>query len=114
MKLKWTFLLVAITLSLFVPVGFIYQEQLEEIRLVNPLPSPTFIEFLEHLTNWLFWFGLALAPLFILIAAFYFLTAGGKSQSIEMGRNIILYTLVGLLVLIMARGLVEFLQRMWT
>jgi len=59
MKLKWTFLLVAITLSLFVPVGFIYQEQLEEIRLVNPLPSPTFIEFLEHLTNWLFWFGVS-------------------------------------------------------
>ncbi len=110
MKLGLMFFLVTITLFLFVPVELISQGGLE---LENPLPGDTFQDFLEHLTNWLFWFGLALVPLFLIIAAFYFLTAGGNPKQIETGKKIILYTLAGLLVIIMASGIVEFLQRMW-
>ncbi len=78
-------------------------------QLVNPLASQNFQELLDRIINGLFWIGLALAPMFVLIAAFYLLTAAGNPAQIERGKRIIVYTLVGILVIIMAKGMVAFL-----
>ena len=78
-------------------------------QLVNPLASQNFQELLDRIINGLSWIGLALAPMFVLIAAFYLLTAAGNPAQIERGKRIIVYTLVGILVIIMAKGMVAFL-----
>lgn len=83
------------------------------IGLRNPLAAQNLQEFLEMIIDFLFWIGLALAPVFILIAAFYFMTAAGNPAQIETGRRIITYTVIGLIIIIMARGAVELIQRMF-
>jgi len=83
------------------------------IGLRNPLAARNLQEFLEMAIDFLFWIGLALAPVFILMAAFYFMTAAGNPAQIETGKRIITYTVIGLIVIIMARGAVEFIQRMF-
>lgn len=98
-------LTVATLVFLFVPVAF--------AQLVNPIAADNFQEFLDAIIGFLFWLGLALAPVFILIAAFYFMTAAGNPTQIETGKRIITYTVIGLLVIIMARGAVELLQRLF-
>ncbi len=98
-------LTIAVLFFLFAPVGF--------AQIENPLVSSNFQEFLERIIGFLFWVGLALAPVFVLIAAFYFMTAAGNPAQIETGKRIITYTVIGLLVIIMARGAVAFLQRMF-
>jgi len=83
------------------------------IDLRNPLAAQNLQEFLEMVIGFLFRLGLILAPVFILIAAFYFMTAAGNPAQIETGKRIIIYTVIGLIVIIMARGAVEFIQRMF-
>jgi len=78
--------------------------------IVNPLRANNFEEFLEDIINFLFWVSIALAPIFFLIAAFYFLTAGGDPRQIETGKKIIIYTIIGIVIVIISRGLVEFIQ----
>ncbi len=75
----------------------------------NPLRSSNFEEFIDRITNGLFWLGIAVAPMFILIAAFYLLTAAGNTAQIETGKRIIVYTLAGILILIMAKGVIAFM-----
>ncbi len=82
-------------------------------QLQNPIESENFQQFLTVIINFLFWIGLALAPVFILISAFYLMTAAGNPAQIETGKRIITYTVIGLLVIIMARGAVEFIQRLF-
>ncbi len=103
----------AITLTLTIAVFFFLFTSVGLAQIENPLDSDNFQKFLERIIEFLFWLGLALAPLFILMSAFYFMTAAGNPAQIETGRRIITYTVIGLLVIIMARGAVELLQRMF-
>ena len=104
---------IAITLTLTVATLMILSVPVAFAQLVNPIEADNFQEFLDAIIGFLFWLGLALAPVFILIAAFYFMTAAGNPTQIETGRRIITYTVAGLLVIIMARGAVELLQRLF-
>ncbi len=79
-------------------------------QLINPIEHDKFEDFLAGIINFLFGFGLAIAPLFFIIAAFYFLTAGGDPKQIETGKRIIIYTLIGLVVIFMAGGLVALVR----
>jgi len=65
--------------------------------------------FLEGLATWLFWIIMMLAVIFILIAAFYFLTAGGDPNKIAMAKSTLIYALVGAVVAVLAWGLVTFI-----
>ncbi len=105
---------IAIILTLTVAVLLIASPVLAESQgLQKPIESENFQQFLAVIISFLFWLGLALAPVFILISAFYFLTAAGNPTQIETGKRIITYTIIGLLVIIMARGAVEFIQRLF-
>ncbi len=46
-----------------------------------------------------------LATVMLGIAAFLFLTAGGEPQRVATAKTLILYTLIGLLVIILARAI---------
>ena len=48
-----------------------------------------------------------LGPLLIIIGAFYIMSALGDPEKIKIGRNIIIYTLVGFLIILIAKGLVD-------
>jgi len=80
------------------------------IEIENPLDADTFEQLIGNLINFIFTIAIALAPIMILIAAFYFLTAGGDPKRVETGKNIILYTVIGLLIVMFARGLVAIIQ----
>ncbi len=54
---------------------------------------------------------LVVAAIFIIIAAFYFVTAAGNPETISKARNFVLYALIGVMVAAMARGLVYMVQK---
>ena len=57
------------------------------------------------LRDWVFTIILALASLVVLIGAFNILTAGGDAAKVTAGRNWIVWGIVGLVIAILARGL---------
>ncbi|MDO8264782.1 MAG: hypothetical protein Q7T34_00235 [Candidatus Parcubacteria bacterium] len=66
---------------------------------------------IDNITNWAFTFLLAAATICILLAAFSFITAQGDPAKIILAKDFLLYSLVGVLVAVLARGLVQFVQK---
>ncbi len=81
-----------------------------QIEIKNPLEYDTFEELLGVIINFLFWVAVAISPLLILIGAFYFITAAGDPTRIETGKKIILWTCVGLFIILFAWGLIALVK----
>ena len=62
---------------------------------------------LYRLMNWLFTILLVVAAIFIIVAAFMFVTASGDPDKTKTARNFVLYALIGVLVAFGAKGLVS-------
>ena len=80
------------------------------IEIPNPIEADTFQELIYNIIDFLFALAIPLATLMIIVSAFYFVTAAGNPEQITTAKNIILWTLIGFLVILMAKGLVWFLM----
>lgn len=79
------------------------------IEIPNPLGTTDIFQFVDKLIDVLFTIGLPVAVIMILWSALQFLTSGGNPQKIQSAKNIILYALVGFTILLLAKGLVNFI-----
>lgn len=77
------------------------------VNIENPLSSNTFTELLDKIINFIFYIGVfGVAPLMIIIAGFFFVTAAGDPEKITRAKQMILWVLIGLLILFCAKGLI--------
>lgn len=67
---------------------------------------------LDRVVDWLFYILLFVAAVFIIIAAYYFVTASGDPETVKKARTLILYAIIGIVVAFVARGLVFLVERM--
>ena len=78
-----------------------------------PIKAPTtpVVTVLENIEKYLYHLLVFfIAPICIIIAAFYFVTAGGNEEQIKKARMFVLYALIGVVVAIAAKGMVNFLR----
>lgn len=73
----------------------------------NPLCANTLWELLDAIINFIFYLAMPIAVIMIIIAGFYFVTAAGDPVKITTAKHIILYTLIGLLIILCATGLIK-------
>jgi hypothetical protein len=81
----------------------------------EPLPAPItdpgdFITLLETVSQWLFAIFLALAVIFFLYAAFLYLTAGGNEATVGRARTVLIYSVVAVVVAVLAGGFVPLIR----
>lgn len=67
---------------------------------------------LSSVLNWLFTILIAFAGIMIVIAAFYFVTASGNPETVAKARQFIIYALIGVIVALLARGMIYLVSRM--
>jgi len=96
-----------ILVSLFIPV---YLLAANNVELQNPVNWSTMEDLGDAVVNFLFQISLIIAPLFIIIAGFYFVTAAGDPQKIETAKRIIIYTLIGLIIIIASKGIIALIK----
>lgn len=106
MKMKKIFLILLFSEVLILPTLILA----EEIRIENPLKITSFEALIDKIINFISWIAISLAPLMVLIAGFYFVTAGGDPKKVTTARNIILYTVIGLAIIFLAKGLIGILK----
>lgn len=85
-------------------------------QTVDPGQQPTLVTVesgVEIIFNAAFWLLLLVAGIFFLLGAFYFLTAGQNPDNAAKGKSIITYAIIAIIVAILARGLAEFVPRMF-
>jgi hypothetical protein len=77
-----------------------------QVVIQNPLQAQNFQELIEAIVDILYTIGIYLAIIMILIAGFYYITAQGDPSKIQTAKQIITYTIIGLLIIISAKGIV--------
>ena len=76
----------------------------------TPAPNLPVMDAIDNITNWAFTILMAVAALFIIFAAFEFITAKGEPEKVKSAREYVLYALVGVVVALLARGLVQLIE----
>lgn len=94
----------SILVLLLLPLGVLAQ-----ITFQNPLEADTFEELIDNVIDFLFNIALVLVPLMLIIGGFLFVTAGGNISQIDQAKRLIGWTVVGLIIVLLAKGLVDLL-----
>ena len=81
-----------------------------DTTIVNPLTTNSFDEIINNVTDFLFKIALVVGPLMIVIAGFMLMTAADDTEKVTKAKQIIFYTLIGLFIVLFARGLVSVLK----
>jgi len=100
-------------------IGFVLTSLLAVPLIISaqlpPVDPPFWEEFtvigtLNSISNYLFGILLIVATIFIIIAAYNFVTASGDPDKTKTARNFVLYAVIGVLVGFLAKGLVMFVE----
>jgi hypothetical protein len=67
-------------------------------------PTCCVLDTIYSVTDWIFIFVLSLVVIFVLIGAFYILTAAGSPEKMNTGRSYIIWAIVGALVAALAKA----------
>ena len=80
------------------------------VEIENPLKAKSFDELIENIIKFLFQLSFFVGALMIVVAAYYFLTSGGDPERIKTAKNIIIWTLVGIIILFLSVAFVTLLK----
>jgi cysteine-rich repeat protein len=76
------------------------------IDLKSPLGCTTIEECIGRMINFLFSLAVILTPLMIILAGFLYITAVGKPEKIVQAQKLITWTLIGFLIVSLARAII--------
>lgn len=80
------------------------------VSFENPLKTNEFWEFVRQIANLIFTIALPLTIVIIIIGGGLLITAAGNEKQIEMGKKCIMYSLIGLVLIIMSNGIIRLLR----
>lgn len=80
-------------------------------KICNPLNVCTFQDLISSIINFIFWAAVVLAPLMIIIAAFFFITSAGDPEKVKKAKSIILWTIIGFTIVLLAKGIISVVQQ---
>jgi hypothetical protein len=71
-----------------------------------PFETKSFEELINAIADFIFWVAIAIAPIMVIVAAYFFLTSGGNSEKISTAKRIIFWTFIGLIIVFLAKGII--------
>lgn len=112
-KLFALFLMVSVLAVFALPVLAVPVDPPVELRLPATPPATTgagLLTLVDAVTNWVFAIFTVLAVIFILLAAFQFVTAGGDAVKVGEARMKLIWAMVGIIVALASKGLVPVIR----
>ena len=83
------------------------------VEIPNPLRANDFNELVEGIINFIFNIALAVAPIMIIVAGFVFVTSGGDRLNVQRAKDIMIYTVAGLFVILISKGLITMIRSLF-
>ncbi|MDO8424443.1 MAG: hypothetical protein Q7S70_00705 [bacterium] len=80
------------------------------VDLPRPISAQNLDELFKAIINFFFILSLGIGPLMIVYAGFLILTAGGDAKKVTLARTIILWTLIALAIIFLAKGLTSLVK----
>lgn len=83
-----------------------FSTQALAVMLPNPLAAKDFKTIVDTIVNFVIILAVAIAPIFIIYAGYLFMTSGGDPTKVKIAKNVIMYVVIGLAVLLLSKGLI--------
>ncbi len=77
------------------------------VQLQSPIQTSSIYEVLHSIWVWLFRISIPLVAIFAVWAGFSFAKSGGQPEKIKKAREILLFTVIGLVVVLLSGGIVN-------
>ena len=84
----------------------------QTVTIRNPLGYDDFWQLIDKLIDFIFYLAIAIAPIMFIVAGFYFITAAGDPEKVQTAKKMILWVLIGLLIVFLAKALIVFFGEM--
>lgn len=65
---------------------------------------------LQKAITWIFGILLVLAVIFLLYAAFLYLTSGGEEEKTKKAKNFLLYAIIAIVIAVLSRGIIALVR----
>lgn len=109
MRKKFVLFFSSIILSIL--LCFFVADIVLAVEIENPLQANSFEELIGKIIDFLVKVGIIIAPIFIIFAGFLFLTAGGDPNKLNTAKNLILWTLIGIAILLVGKGFISIIEQ---
>ncbi len=98
--------------SLFLSIMLIGSHYAMALEIPNPLgpQDQTIPQLIDKIATWLLEIGLVISTIIILWAAIVFMTSGGNQQRVTQARQTLWYVIIGITVLLLAKGVTSIIQ----
>jgi hypothetical protein len=73
----------------------------------SPTCNTTFADIIDKIINFILYVGAAIFPIMASIAGFLFLSSGGDPSKVKKAKDILLYSVIGLFIVLLARGIIS-------
>jgi len=83
-----------------------------QVCICNPLSADSFEDIINNIVDFIYTISLVVAPLMIVWAGGLYVTSGGDPKKVETAKNVILYTLTGLLIILLSKGFVGIIKEL--
>ena len=80
------------------------------VILQSPLGNLSISGLIANIINILFQIGLLIAPLLMIWGVFLAVTASGDANQVGRAKNVIVWTLVGLAILLLSKGIIDLIE----
>ena len=104
---KYAYILLAVVLGIFTASRFVLAD---DLTIDNPLGDLKFTDIINKLIDFLLEVALVICPLMIVIGAFFFITAAGDPTKANKGRQVMIYAIIGLVIILISKGLVNLVK----
>jgi len=101
-------LLIFIFLTLILPVLVLA----DVIEIENPLQTEDFEVIINNVIDFIFKIAIPLVPLMIIYAGLLFVTAGGNISQIDRAKKIIVWTAIGLGIVLLSKGIYLMIEQL--
>lgn len=80
------------------------------LKLPKPLRAQSLVELIEALVNFLIIIAVPIALIVLVVAGSYWVTAGGNQERISRGRQAIVWAVIGLVLILVAKGVISVIK----
>ena len=98
---------IIIVLFLF---NIIFPLKIQALTFPPPTSWTTVQELIDAILNFILYVGLAIFPIMAIIAGLLFLSSGGDPSKVKKAKDILLYSVIGLFIILLAKGLISVIE----
>lgn len=81
------------------------------IEIENPLKWGSISELIEAIVKFLQEVALVITAGVIVLAGYFFVTSGGDPAKVTQAKNMVLYALIGLVIILMAQSIIALIEK---